>query len=212
MIFLDSTGKEVLWKFSGPIPTEPYLYQMQEILHFVTTRAQYKKNPEDLSVNLMLAIAYLGRKQLELAQPMIQRVLKADPDNKQGWAIQVFHFRAIAYVSEGNLKAAEKDIEKVRLWDKAGEHLPGLYFQIGFELGNQNQFETAAVYFEKVCQEYPDSPPADASRYYRGLSYFILKKGDQALPLLRDYAKNGKDPQLRQHAREQIKQIQNGMQ
>lgn len=212
MIFLDSTGREVLGKFVGPVPPKPYLYQMQKILHFVKTRAQYEKNPEDLLLNLMLAIAYLERKQLEPAQPMIQRVLKADPENGKGWAVQVFRFRAVAYVSEGNLEAAEKDIEKVRLWDKVGEHLPELYFQMGFELGNRNLFERAAVYFEKVCLEYPDSPPADVSRYYRGLSYFILKKGDQALPLLSYYAKNGKDPQLRQHAREQIKQIQNSMQ
>ena len=171
---MDSTGREVLGKFSGPIPPEPYLYQMQKILHFVNTRAQYEKSPEDLSLNLMLAITYLERKQLEPAQPMIQKVLKADPDNEKGWAVQVFRFRAIAYVSEGNIEAAEKDIKKVQLWDKVGEYLPELYFQMGFELGNRNLFEKAAVYFEKVYQEYPDSPPADVSRFYREFSYFFL--------------------------------------
>jgi hypothetical protein len=89
-----------------------------------------------------------------------------------------------------------------------GEHLPDVYFQTAFELGNRNLFERASVYFERVYKEYPDSPPADASRFYSGISYFILQKYDQALPLLNDYAMHGKDPQLRQQAQDLLKQIQ----
>ncbi len=185
---------------------------MQDVADFVKARIEYQKKPDDISLNLSLALAYMVRNRLKDAQPMIQRVLKADPDNALGYALQIYHQRALARIGQGEFDEAKKDTEKVSSWDKEGKYLPEIYFQMAFEFGNRNQMDEAVSYFEKVYTEYPDSASADGSRFYAGLVYSLQQKDDKALPLLRDYVEHGQNKAWREYAEEQVKKIEERMQ
>lgn len=208
VIFLDASGSDVLGQFSGYLPAEEYWQEMQQALDFVKLQEQYEKNPEDVQLNLKLALAYLERAMLEKAQPMAQRVLKADPDNTLGHAVQIHHSLARANAVDGNFEQAEEHLKKVRLWDEEGKHLPQLNFELGYQYLNQNQPDKAVSYLQKVYQEYTESEMADPARFFTGLAYALQERYEEALPLMRDYAENGKNERLRDYAKGQIKTLE----
>lgn len=180
---------------------------MRSVTDFVETRRAYEKDPKDLSINLKLALAYLERSRLKDAAPMVERVLKADAKNELGYAVQIYSQRASAQITAGEFDAAKLDIEKVKPFDPEAKYLPGLYFQMGYELGNVNQMDEAISQFEMVMKVYPESEAADDSRFFAGLIYFIQEKDDKAEPLLSQYTKTGKNENLRKHAEDRLAKI-----
>lgn len=177
---------------------------MKGITDFVEVRRAYEESPKDIAVNLKLALAYLERNRLKDAEPMVKRVLNADAANELGYAVQIYSQRASAQITAGEFDAAKVDVDKVKAFDKEAKFLPGLYFQMGYELGNVNQMDEAITYFEKVMAMYPESTEADDSRFFAGYIYFTQQKDDKARPLLSEYVETGKNEMLRGHAQEAL--------
>ena len=142
----------------GYSPPEEFFGVMESIFKeeeaFKELKIAVQKNPDDSKANAGLALVYINRGKLEQGKPLLDKVVKQDPNNKTGLLPELYLNLALHY----GLNAAGEN-EKAHL-------------------------QKAEQLFQKVIDTYPDSKFYEDAQFYLGVTYAVQEKSELAIATL----------------------------
>ena len=138
-------------------------------------RAEYEAALETLDpeshayVYLTIARTYYLEENMEQTEATLRKVLELEPENVDGLKLL-----SNLLISSGRETEAQEFMARL----PEGEALPAdAYLNVGIELYNSGDLESALVEFNEVAELYPDDPQA---YYYRGLVLVAQGKNPEA--------------------------------
>jgi tetratricopeptide (TPR) repeat protein len=120
VLFVDPKGEEID-RIAGFLKADPFLARVTEIRKGEGTFGDLKRRsaaaPDDLGLTKALADKYLERGDQNQAMTLYDQVLKADPENKRGYAAAIHLGRARASLAARDQAGALVSLEKVAAFD-----------------------------------------------------------------------------------------------
>ena len=127
---------------------------LEEEKKFRQLRAELKKTPNDAKTNVELAIIYAKRGNIETGQPLADKAIKLDPENKTGLLPELYVNLGLYYGQ-----------------NTAGENA-------------EDYFQKAETYFNTVIEKYSQSESYEQAHYYLGVTYAIQEKYELSIATL----------------------------
>lgn len=166
VVVAQSDGTEID-RISGYMPPEPFMETIQNYLQDKETLADYLRRADTnatIMVNYVLGDKYSSRGMNDKAVDYFQKVIAADPDNKDSLTID-------AMFSIGSILIGEKDYQKaLELFDEIivkFKGTPGAVDAVlwkGIALRNMGDTSGAIAVFRGFLKDNPDNPDSAYAR------------------------------------------------
>jgi tetratricopeptide (TPR) repeat protein len=140
-------------------------------------KAEIQKTPNDPKANVELALIYVKRGNLEQGQPLVDKALKLDAENKTGLLPELHLNLGLHY---GTKASTVED--------------------------SDDYYQKSEMYFKTVVQKYSRSPFYEQGQLYLGITYAIQEKYELAIVTL-EKLKNAKDPAVKGRAAEILESV-----
>ena len=173
-----------------PGPGSPQLFNatefvslMDRVLNLQSQETKLKKNPSNPKITAELALTYFNLGNFEKGQPLADKALKLDTENRTG------------LLPEINLNL--------------GLHHLGLYH--GSNGGGENTEENlqkAETFFKTVVEKYPQSAAYESAQLNLGRAYAIQEKYHTAIATLEKLSE-AKDPAIKARASQFLDHVRN---
>lgn len=212
IVFLSSKG-DLISSNTGFRPPDQFSELMNKTLkeenELKRLRAEIQKNPNDLKINVDLAMIYIKRGNLERGQTLVDKIQELDPSNQFRVLPQVYAEMALAHVNQGNIVEGQALLDKVLALDLKDEsaYLSKLHVSFGLfygqnaeKRGNEDYFQKAEKHFNTVIQKYPQSKLYEGAQLYLGITYAIQEKKQMAISLLEKLSSHTKDAYIQERA------------
>ncbi len=158
MVVFLSAEAELISLNPGYSPPEEFFGVMENVFKgeeaFQELKVAVQKNPKDLKANAGLALIYIKRGKFEQGEPLFDKVVKQDLNNKTGLLPELYINFAIYY---GNNAGGNNE---------------------------KDYFQKAEEFFQKVIDTYPDSKFYEDAQYYLGVTYALQGKYELAIAIL----------------------------
>lgn len=186
VLFLSPDGG-LIQKASGFLPPEKFSPIMETALEkekaFMEQLAKLKKMPDDVKLNVQVALTYLERTQLEKALPFSEKAVKHDPRNRTGLLPELHNQLGLAYGTKVE-SAMAKDAEKAAMY-----------------------YEKAVAHFTTVIDKYPKSDSNEHAQYYLGVTHAIKGNFDDAISVLEKLIHHTSDANIKQNTEAMLERV-----
>ena len=210
IVFLSSKG-DLISSNTGFRPPDQFSELMNKTLkeenELKRLRAEIQKNPNDLKINVDLAMIYIKRGNLERGQTLVDKIQELDPSNQFRVLPQVYAEMALAHVNQGNIVEGQALLDKVLALDLKDESaLPKLHYNFGFfyygqsRQNNKDYPQKAEKHLKIVIDKYPQSEFYEPAQFYLAQIYSIQKKNPMAISLLEKLSSHTKDAYIQERA------------
>jgi TolA-binding protein len=143
---------------------------------------EYEKSKE---ARILIAQSYYNQGRFDLAAKRLEEFLNnypKDPKSKDVLELlQMAHYKEGK--AKGDLLALTEKYPKSKL-------NADIYWQMGAEAFNANQYKQALQYFQRLVGEFPEAKQVEQAYYYMAESYFNLEEYKKAVTAYKNYVLN----------------------
>lgn len=155
--FVNSEGDLI----GQPGPGSPQLFDADEfvslmdgVLNLQSQETELKKDPGNPKITAELALTYFNLGNFDKGQPLADKALKLDPENRTGLLPEINLNLGLHHWSAGGGENAEESLQK------------------------------AETFFKTVVEKYPQSAAYESAQLYLGITYAIQEKYQTAIAAL----------------------------
>ena len=154
---------------------------MDRVLNLQSQETEIKKNPSNPKITAELALTYFNLGNFEKAQPLADKALKLDTENRTGLLPEINLNLGLHHGSNGGGENTEESLQK------------------------------AETFFKTVVEKYPQSAAYESAQLYLGITYAAQEKYHTAIAALeklseaKDPAIKARASQFLDHVRNKAK-------
>ncbi len=166
IVFVNSEGLEED-RIGGYLPPDPFRQELGRIIKnhrdFPILEAKFKANPSDTKSGVLLLKQYAKRRNISRASAVLDKLVKADPNNSQGKLFEGFTQVAILNAEKGSAAKATPGFRSALRYAKLPEEKAVGHLNLAFCDLSSNRIEDAKSQLKAVCST-PNAPAAAVSR------------------------------------------------
>ncbi|HUX00436.1 MAG: thioredoxin family protein [Phycisphaerae bacterium] len=154
VLFLLPSG-EPLHLVLGPRVPKEFLGILNQVRLVPDLIRVQKEKPDDVEANFALGHAFAMLDQLKRAAPYLERVMRLDPENRQGHRTQAALILAMVPLEDGDSAATLENLTMYLLDYPQAPEIPTAMYYVGTVLYGDGRLAEAREAFDRLRQEYP---------------------------------------------------------